>query len=343
MSISNQMQTAGNHTIPAKHNMRTTASTQTAVKLGTKRKSKLTHFSIASIVAVIAFVGLTIVVSHAIIAWNLAFPYVPPLESNPLEKKQLPYEVVVYPSRSGETTVDSWYIPALSPVAKTEAKQTVILSHGYGANREESWVPMYDLAELLNELNYNVIMFDYGYASTRYNAPATWGSEEKNQLLAAVDYAKERGAEKIIVWGFSMGGGTALQAALESDAIDALMLDSLFLPSPDTLYTNIEQYIGLPKYPTTTIISKLLPLWTNHAFSNQPAQTVLTTQYDIPLYIMHGTADNKADVYIAEQIAHNQQLERSQLWVVEGGQHELLFRKDPNLYMKKIAEFLSTI
>lgn len=319
------------------------ATVRVAPSVVIKRKSRLTHFSIASIVAAIAFFGLTVIVSHAIIAWNLAFPYVPPLESNPFDKKQLPYEVVVFPSRSGETTVDSWYIPAVSSSSKAESKQTVILSHGYGANREESWVPMYDLAELLNELNYNVIMFDYGYASKRYNAPATWGTEEKNQLLATVDYAKERGAEKIIVWGFSMGGGTALQAALETDAIDALMLDSLFLPSPDTLYTNIQQYIGLPKYPTTAIISKLLPLWTNHAFSNQPAQAVLAKQYDIPLYIMHGTADNKADVHIAEQIAGNQKLVQSQLWVVEGGQHELLFRKDPNLYMKKIAQFLSSI
>lgn len=319
------------------------ATVRVAPSVVIKRKSRLTHFSIASIVAAIAFFGLTVIVSHAIIAWNLAFPYVPPLESNPFDKKQLPYEVVVFPSRSGETTVDSWYIPAVSSSSKAESKQTVILSHGYGANREESWVPMYDLAELLNELNYNVIMFDYGYASKRYNAPATWGTEEKNQLLATVDYAKERGAEKIIVWGFSMGGGTALQAALETDAIDALMLDSLFLPSPDTLYTNIQQYIGLPKYPTTAIISKLLPLWTNHAFSNQPAQAVLAKQYDIPLYIMHGTADNKADVHIAEQIANNQKLAQSQLWVVEGGQHELLFRKDPYLYMKKIAQFLSSI
>ncbi|GIP18859.1 hypothetical protein J40TS1_45010 [Paenibacillus montaniterrae] len=319
------------------------ATVRVAPSVVIKRKSRLTHFSIASIVTAIAFFGLTVIVSHAIIAWNLAFPYVPPLESNPFDKKQLPYEVVVFPSRSGETTVDSWYIPAVSSSSKAESKQTVILSHGYGANREESWVPMYDLAELLNELNYNVIMFDYGYASKRYNAPATWGTEEKNQLLATVDYAKERGAEKIIVWGFSMGGGTALQAALETDAINALMLDSLFLPSPDTLYTNIQQYIGLPKYPTTAIISKLLPLWTNHAFSNQPAQAVLAKQYDIPLYIMHGTADNKADVHIAEQIAGNQKLVQSQLWVVEGGQHELLFRKDPNLYMKKIAQFLSSI
>lgn len=301
------------------------------------------HFLFASIIAALSFLASIILVSHAIIAWNLAYPYVPPLESNPYDEKQLPYEVVVYPSRSGETTVDSWYIPATNAGGVTDSKKTIILSHGYGANREESWVPMYDLAELMNELHYNVIMFDYGYASKTYSAPATWGIEEKNQLLAAVDYAQQRGAEKIIVWGFSMGGGTALQAALESEQISALILDSLFLPSPDTLYTNLQQYVEVPKYPTTWIIGELLPLWTNHDFSNAPAQSVLAKQYDIPLLIIHGTADNKADYHIAEQIAENQRNENSSLWLIEHGQHELLFRKDPNLYMKNVSEFLSNI
>lgn len=308
-----------------------------------QRKSRFLHFLLASIVAAISFILIIVLVSHSILAWNLAYPYVPTLESNPYDEKKLSYEVVVYPSLSGETTVDSWYIPAYRPGVVSESKETIILSHGYGANREESWVPMYELAELLNELHYNVIMFDYGYASKAYSAPATWGSEEKNQLLAVVDYAKQRGSEKVIVWGFSMGGGTALQAALESEQINALILDSLFLPSPDTLYTNLEQYVSLPKYPTISIISQLLPLWTNHAFSNEPAKQILEKQYDIPLYIIHGTADNKADYQIAEQIANNQHQPNSSLWIIENGQHELLFRKDPNRYMKNIAQFLSEV
>lgn len=325
-----------NTTINAEHSPQLTVP-------ASRSKSRFLHFILASTVAAISFLLIVVIVSHAIIAWNLAYPYVPPLESNPYEAKKLNYEVVVYPSTSGETTVDSWYIPAYVAGSMTESKQTIILSHGYGANREENWIPLYELAELLNELDYNVIMFDYGYASKAYSAPATWGSEEQNQLLAVVDYAKQRGSEKIIVWGFSMGGGTALQAALQSDQINALILDSLFLPSPDTLYTNLQQYVQLPKYPTTTIISKLLPLWTNHAFSNEPAQLILEKQYDIPLYIIHGTADNKANYHIAEQIASNQSNPSSQLWIIENGQHELLFRKDPNLYMKHIAEFLSNI
>jgi len=308
-----------------------------------RKNTRFRHFLLAIVVAIFSFLAIIILVSHAIIAWNLAYPYVPSLESNPYDEKELSYEVAVYPSRSGETTVDSWYIPSTMAESRTVSKQTIILSHGYGANREETWVPMYDLAELMNELDYNVIMFDYGYASKAYSAPATWGSEEKNQLLAVVDYAQQRGAEKIIVWGFSMGAGTALQAALESDQIDALILDSLFLPSPDTLYTNLQQYVDLPKYPTTTIISELLPLWTNHVFSNTPAQSILAKHYDIPLYIIHGTDDNKADYHIAEQIAANQHNEYSSLWVIENGQHELLFRKDPNRYMKNISEFLSNI
>lgn len=305
--------------------------------------SRLKHIFLASFVAIITFFILIILVVHAIVAWHLAYPYVPALESNPYQAKQLSYEVIVFPSQSGETTVDSWFIPAIVGGQSVESKQTIILSHGFGANREESWVPMYDLAELIHDLNYNVMMFDYGYASKAYPAPATWGSEEKEQLLAAVQYAKSRGSEQVIVWGFSMGGGTALQAALQSDNIDALILDSLFIPSPDTLYANLQQFIQLPQYPTTAIIGKLLPLWTNHTFSNEPAKQILEHNYTIPTLIIHGTADQKADYRIAAQIAEQQSNSQSQLWMIEEGQHEMLFRKNPSAYMQQVSQFLSQI
>jgi len=304
-------------------------------------KSRLKHMILACFVAAITFLLLLIVIIHAIIAWHLAFPYVPALESNPYEAKELSYDIVVFPSQSKETMVDSWFIPALASGQSTESKQTIILSHGFGANREENWVPMYDLAEHIHDLHYNVLMFDYGYASKAYPAPATWGSEEKEQLIAAVQYAKSRGSDQVIVWGFSMGGGTALQAALESEDIDALILDSLFIPSPDTLYSNIKQIVQIPKYPTTSMISSFLPLWTNHRFSALPSQQILEYDYAMPILIIHGTDDQKADYRIAETIYQNQLHSSAKLWIVEQGQHELIYRKNPNEYMQHITAFLS--
>lgn len=53
-----------------------------------------------------------------------------------------------------------------------------------------------------------------------------------------------------MVWGFSMGAGTALQTGLVSEDIDAMILDSTFLLEPDTLYHNIKQNIDLPRQPS---------------------------------------------------------------------------------------------
>ena len=219
-----------------------------------------TQYLTATIAAFLAMLLIAAFIFHGYVAWMLAYPYVEPLSSNPEKAIGLSYEDVVFPSHSGKTTVGGWYIPASSNDDHTmraamsstgsDSSRTVIFSHGYGANREEDWVPMYELAELLHDMHYNVLMFDYGYASGPYKAPATGGHEESQQLLAAVDYAHNRGAEEIVVWGFSMGAGTALQTALLTDEIDAMILDSLFIPSPETLFDNLTQFVPLPKFPS---------------------------------------------------------------------------------------------
>ncbi|MWC29945.1 alpha/beta hydrolase [Paenibacillus sp. MMS18-CY102] len=322
------------------------------------RHGRRKHAMFATLTSIVSLCVLAVVAFHGYIAWMLAHPYVAPLYSNPTEAVGLPYENVNFPSHSNRTTVGGWFIPSgadgdsSSAVAQTaaaaaepavESGRTVIFSHGYGANREETWVPMYDLATLLHRLNYNVFMFDYGYASTDYKAPATGGYEESQQLLAAVDYVKSRGADEIVVWGFSMGAGTALQAGLQTDKIDAMILDSLFLPSPDTLFHNVKQILPLPKYPSLPLIELMLPAFTGTSLSGIPAKQVLTKDYPIPLFIMHGTKDSKAPYEIAEHIAAKQTNPLSREWIVEGGKHELLFQVHAKEYIQRAALFLGQV
>ncbi len=299
---------------------------------------------IASVSALAALVLLAAAAFHGYIAWMVAYPYVAPVYSNPMEAKQLSYSDITFPSQSGRTTVSGWYIPAGSGHSVKEASdRTVILSHGYGANREETWVPMYDLASLLNRLHYNVLMFDYGYASKQYRAPATGGWEESQQLLGAVNYARSHGSGEVVVWGFSMGAGTALQAALQTKDIDAMILDSTFVPSPDTLFENVRQIIDLPRFPSLPLIEALLPLWTGVDFNKIPAEKVMSTDFDIPIYMIHGTMDVKASYQSAETIASRQTNPLSREWIVNGGYHEMLYRDHPKEYIQRVALFLSQV
>jgi len=310
------------------------------------RRSRRKHMAAASMASLLAMCLIAVLIFHGYVAWMLAYPYVAPLESNPAQQLGLPYEDVVFPSKSGETTVSGWFIPADAPQGSAEdavATRTVVFSHGYGANREESWVPMYDLAELMHDLDYNVLMFDYGYASTAYKAPATGGREESQQLLAAVDYAQSRGAEDIIVWGFSMGAGTALQSALVTDKIDAMILDSLFVPSPEALFDNLNQFVPLPRFPSLPLIRSMIPLWTGSSFGSIPVSEVASHAYNIPIFIIHGTNDSKAPYAVAESIAANQRNSLSRSWIVQNGQHEMLFRMGSMEYIQRTALFLSQV
>ena len=336
-------------------------------------ESRRRHAAIAVVSAFIALVLFAVLAFHGYVAWIIAHPYVAPLTSNPKIARGLDYKDVAFPSKSGRTTVHGWYIGASAvsagqiPAAALPASiksglsakggtaavpvpvpsnRTVVFSHGYGANREETWVPMYDLAALLHRLHYNVLMFDYGYASEVDRSPATGGVEESQQLLAAVSYARKMGADQVVVWGFSMGAGTALQAALQtnaSDRFDAMILDSLFLPSPDSLFSNVQQYLKLPRFPSLALVEWMLPFWTGTKLNQIPARQVLQASYPMPVFIMHGTEDAKAPIATAEHIAADQFNPLSREWIVSGGHHELLFQTRPKEYIQRAVLFLSQV
>ncbi|WP_256761721.1 alpha/beta hydrolase [Cohnella sp. WQ 127256] len=274
---------------------------------------------------------------HAYVAWALSHPPVADLASNPMLAKNLSYSEVTFSSADNKTQVDGWWIPA------EESRRTIVLSHGYGANREESWVPMYDLADLLHSLEYNVLMFDYGFASKTHSTPATGGKIESQQLQGAIEFARQQGSEELVVWGFSMGAGTALQAALQSTPVDAMILDSTFLPDDDTLYHNIRNQINIPKYPSVSLIRWFFPLMSGTRLEQIPSAQVQETDFDFPIFLIHGTADDKAPVYLSENVAKAQSNVLSQLWIVPDAIHEMIYRTHTEEYVQRTTAFLEQV
>jgi pimeloyl-ACP methyl ester carboxylesterase len=274
---------------------------------------------------------------HAYAAWALSHPPIASLTSNPMLAKNLSYSDVTFASADDKTQVDGWWIPADS------SRMTIVLSHGYGTNREETWVPMYDLAALLHSLQYNVLMFDYGFASKSHQTAATGGTIESQQLLGAIQFARSQGSDELVVWGFSMGAGTALQAALQSASVDAMILDSTFLPDDDTLYLNIRNEIDIPEYPSVSLIRWFFPLVSGARLSQIPSQQLQNTAFDFPLFLIQGTEDDKAPTYISENIAKAQKNSLSRLWIVPGAIHEMSFRMFPEEYVSRTTEFLGQV
>lgn len=306
------------------------------VQLSTRRIS-LKHIVVALLLSILFFLIFCFISLHGYIAWVLSNPTVAPIYSNPKLSKNLDYEDVRFSAADGSRYMNGWYIPA------ENATKTIVFSHGYGANREESWIPMYDLAHYAHSLKFNVLMFDYGFADHSNSEVATGGKKESQQLLGAIELAKQKGAKEIVVWGFSMGAGTALQTALISPDIDAMILDSTFLLEPDTMYHNIRQNIALPRHPSLEIIGMLLPVLNGTSLGQIPYQEVKSKDYPFPTLFIHGTQDVKAPYPIAEQLAANQTNPKSGVWIVEGSHHELIFREHPKEYLRRVSSFLGSI
>jgi pimeloyl-ACP methyl ester carboxylesterase len=298
---------------------------------------RLGRLALHVLLGIVGLIFVLFLVLHAYIAWALSHPHVSPLASNPNLAKNLAYTEVTFASIDNRTLVDGWWIPAI------DSRQTIVLSHGYGANREEYWVPMYDLADLLHSLNYNVLMFDYGFASAKHATPATGGRIESQQLLGAIQFARKQGSDEVVVWGFSMGAGTALQAALQSESVDAMILDSTFLPDDDTLYHNLRNQIDIPKYPSVSLIRWFFPLMSGTRLEQIPSSLIQHKNYDFPIFIIHGTADDKAPTYLAENIASAQTNTLSQLWVVPDAIHEMIYRTHPEEYVQRTTDFLGRV
>jgi fermentation-respiration switch protein FrsA (DUF1100 family) len=275
---------------------------------------------------------------HAYIAWNLARPHIDPLTSDPTRAVGLPYDKIAFPSRNGESHLEGWFIPGSS-------KKTVIFSHGYGGNREELWVPFYTLAKELHKQKYNVIMFDYGYVQPDSNRIVTGGVQESQELLGAVDFVKNKIGGQVYIWGFSMGAGTALQAALNSEnEITGMILDSTFLLNPDTLYHNMKQYVNVPKFPSLPLVRLFFPVLNGVSLKQIPSQKVIRTDYTMPIFFIHGDKDHMAPYEMIEDIYASQQSNlRSDLWILPSGQHELLYRAKPEVYLRRTTDFLTSI
>jgi alpha-beta hydrolase superfamily lysophospholipase len=302
-----------------------------------RRRSRL-KLAFAALASLTAFALLAFTAAHGYIAWRLAYPSVAPLASDPMQAKQLAYSDFRIPASGGVPAIHGWYIPA-----PTGSSRTIVFSHGYGTNREEPWVPMYDLAEAMHLMAYNVILFDYGYASAEDRAPATGGVTESRQLVRVIEYAKEAGAGEVIVWGFSMGAGTALQAAFLTDDIAAMILDSTFIADAGTLALNLAQFSPVAGFPSPSLVEAFFPLWTGTRLASIPSGRVKSASYDMPILLIHGTNDPKAPAAVAETIAANQRHPLSSVWIVPGGRHEMMFRTHTDEYMRRVSAFLAGI
>jgi uncharacterized protein len=118
-----------------------------------------------------------------------------------------------------EVLLRGWYIPAGDSV------KTIIVCSGANGSLDAD----VHVAPWLHEAGFNVLLFNWRAHGDSEGEVVTLGFNERYDLIAAVQYAKSKGAERVGVLGFSMGGTVALATAAVYEDINAVVADSPFV------------------------------------------------------------------------------------------------------------------
>jgi uncharacterized protein len=175
----------------------------------------------------------------------------------------LAYEKIEFPARDGYR-LSGWFVPA-----KAEKGPTIVLIHGWPWNRlgnaaddalsdisGSAPVDFLRLAYTLHHAGYHLLLFDLrNHGESVAAPPVTFGLQESNDLLGALDYLNGRedvDQERIGAMGFSMGANTVLYSLPRTNRIRAAVL---------VQPTSVKLFAGRFAYDLLGPLSKLvLPL-----------------------------------------------------------------------------------
>jgi fermentation-respiration switch protein FrsA (DUF1100 family) len=214
---------------------------------------------------------------------------------------------------SDNVRISAWYVPAAN------SEYTVIYCHGNGGNLSY----YLNIVAFLNGLNLNCLAFDYrGYGDSEGKP-----TEEGTYLDAEAAYNwlvndKNISPDKIIIFGWSLGGSIAAHLAAKADCA-ALVLDSAF-----TNYADIAQkhFFFLP-----------VKLFAKYNYSTID----YVKSVHCPVMVIHSRDDEIAPFRFGRKLF--EEAGEPKKFVETASRHNDAFAENFGIYKKAWQEFLQSI
>ncbi|WP_369409538.1 alpha/beta hydrolase [Deinococcus arboris] len=249
----------------------------------------------------------------------------------------LPYEDVLVPAEHG--LMPSWLVPG-GPGGGAAGTDWVIVTHGYKGLRQDAL----RILPTFTRLGLSSLTITYRNA---HGAPRTrqgvyrLSAEEWQDLEAAVRYAREHGARRVLLMGFSMGGGITL-AFLRYSAL-APLIRGVILDSPPLEWRSLIRHYAR-RY-------RLLPLaglveWLTVFKSGQDFDAIdhhsVMDRFTTPMLLFHGSADRTVPVAHVERLA-NARPDIVEYHRFEGAEHVRPWNINPERYEQVLTRFVRRV
>lgn len=196
--------------------------------------------------------------------------------------------------------------------------KTLIISHGFRGSKEGGGRAV-TLAETISAAGINVLRFDF--------TPLKNISCQIAELMAVISYTRQTIGNEIFLMGRSLGGSTSLAVAARDKSIRGLILWATPWNLVETFKAALGQhYEQLAAGNTLQLVDEYGELTLTPDFIEDFAQHNLLFDLglleDLPLLILHGTADNIVPVSQAHTM-YKLAADPKQLILYQGGDHHL--------------------
>ncbi len=243
------------------------------------------------------------------------------------------YELLTFVTDDG-IMLRGWLIKPAHPGPKSPA---IVICHGVGANKSD----FTELAVSLAQRGFYVLLFDFRAHGESGGSRTSLGYHEQKDVAAAVGMLKKRqeiDQTRIGIYGFSMGGATAILAAVKSHDFAAVVADSSFTSLRDQASTAITGFYHLPSFPFVTLAALGYELYFQTSVRNISPVSVIGTLSPTPVLIIAGEGDrlipanNGRALYAAAK-------EPKELWIIPGADHGDTPAAAGGEYEKRVGEF----
>lgn len=252
------------------------------------------------------------------------------------------YENVVVETTLGPAP--AWFIPA-----GVDSGDWVIQVHGRGAKRHEGLRAV----EPARAQGWNSLLISYrndGEAPESEDRRYGLGGTEWADVVAAVRYATDRGARRIVLMGWSMGGAISLQAFFRSEEVREHLV-GIVLESPAVDWVDILRFqgraAGLP-HEAGEIVARVLGAPVSGVLTGLAAPIDLEAldavaradELDVPILLMHSEDDGFVPIEGSRRLAAVR-ADIVQFEVFEGARHTKLWNHDPDRWTGLLEEWFA--
>jgi alpha-beta hydrolase superfamily lysophospholipase len=218
------------------------------------------------------------------------------------------------------------------------AKACVVLFHGYSANKSYALRE----AEQFKSRGYNILLIDFRNHGESSGSATSFGEKENEEVVAAFDYAKQQGNQKIILYGISMGAVSVMKAVAQDKIQPTAIIADMPFGSLQDHFKSRAKSIGFPSQPFAFLIST----WIGIEQGYNP-YTFKTCNYakDIhcPVLLQWG----EKDIYVKKeeiQSIYNCLASTSKKLVVyPEANHESFLNVDPSTWQKEVQYFIDAL